>query len=34
MKDSTAEAEVRYCTCEGEEYQAGVVVEEILSKIP
>ena len=29
MADSTADAEIRYCTCEGSEFHAGVRVEEI-----
>jgi len=30
--DSIADAEVRYCSCEGAEYRVGVRVEEILTK--
>jgi hypothetical protein len=30
--DSIADAEVRYCSCEGAEYRVGVRVEEILPK--
>ena len=30
--DSIADAEVRYCSCEGAEYRIGVSVEEILPK--
>jgi len=32
MTDSIANAEVRYCTCEGAQYHAGVQVEEIAPK--
>ena len=32
MTDSMANAEVRYCTCEGAEYHAGVKVEEVVPK--
>ena len=32
MTDSVANAEVRYCTCEGSEYYIGVQVEEIVPK--
>jgi hypothetical protein len=32
MTDSVADAEVRYCTCEGSEYHVGVKVEEIVPK--
>ena len=32
MADSAADAEVRYCTCEGDEFHAGVRVEEIIPK--
>jgi hypothetical protein len=30
--DATADAEVRYCTCEGAEYYAGVRLDEITPK--
>jgi|SRR3982750_4124976 hypothetical protein len=32
MTESVAYAEVRYCTCEGEEYHVGVRVEEVTPK--
>jgi len=32
MTEATADAEVRYCTHEGDEYHVGVRVEEIISK--
>ena len=32
MTDSVAYAEVRYCTCEGEEHHIGVRVEEVTPK--
>jgi hypothetical protein len=32
MTDSIANAEVRYCSCEGSEYHVGVRVEEVVPK--
>jgi hypothetical protein len=32
LTESLAHAEVRYCTCEGSEYHAGIKIEEIVPK--
>lgn len=33
IADSLADAEVRYCSCEGAEYRIGVRVEEVVPKV-